>query len=110
MNPHRAKLAPALFLLAALGAAAPPRCPAAEHPLPSAKPEAFGVSAATLDRIDGAVRAALERGQLPGAVVLIAHRGKVIFRRAYGWRSKEPVPTLMGPGTVFDLASLTKPI
>jgi uncharacterized protein YbbC (DUF1343 family)/CubicO group peptidase (beta-lactamase class C family) len=110
MNSHRASLTLALPLFALLGAASTPPCPAAEHPLPSARPEALGVSSAALDRIDGAVRAALERGQLPGAVVLITHRGKVIFRRAYGWRSKEPVPTLMGTDTVFDLASLTKPI
>ena len=47
---------------------------------------------------------------MPGAVILIVHRGQVVFRKAYGLRSKQPVETPMTPDTVFDLASLTKPI
>src|SRR5262249_12393125 len=62
------------------------------------------------DRIDGAVKAAIEKGDLPGAVVLVLHRDKVIFRRAYGLRSKKPTEVAMTTDTVFDLASLTKPI
>jgi uncharacterized protein YbbC (DUF1343 family) len=108
MNAHPVRLPLAPLLLVVL-CAATQTCPAAQR-LPSARPEALGISSAALDRIDGAVREALERGQLPGAVILIAHRGKVIFRRAYGWRSREPANTLMGTDTVFDLASLTKPI
>jgi CubicO group peptidase (beta-lactamase class C family) len=60
--------------------------------------------------IDDAVNAAIERGQLPGAVVLVLQRGKVVYRKAYGQRRRQPEPTLMTDDTVFDLASLTKPI
>src|SRR5207253_2927681 len=60
--------------------------------------------------IDNAVTAAVDRGELPGAVVLVLHEGKVVFRKAYGRRSQQPQPTLMEEDTVFDLASLTKPI
>jgi uncharacterized protein YbbC (DUF1343 family)/CubicO group peptidase (beta-lactamase class C family) len=74
------------------------------------KPEDVGMSAERLDRIDGAVKAAVERGDLPGAVVLVLHRDKVVFRRAYGLRSKKPAEVPMTDDTVFDLASLTKPI
>ena len=56
------------------------------------------------------VKQALDRGDAPGAVVLITHHGKVIFRRAYGLRSKQPTETPMTVDTVFDLASLTKPL
>ena len=63
-----------------------------------------------LDRIDAAVRRGIDRGELPGAVVLVLHRGEVVFRRAYGLRSKEPAEVPMTPDTVFDLASLTKPV
>ena len=83
---------------------------AAEKPLPIAKPEQFGVSAEQLQHIDEAVTKAIQRGDCPGAVVVIVHRGHVIFRKAYGKRSVEPDNTLMGPDVVFDLASLTKPI
>src|SRR5262249_48663656 len=47
---------------------------------------------------------------LPGAVVLVLHRDKVVFRRAYGLRGKKPAEVPMTEDTVFDLASLTKPI
>ncbi len=77
---------------------------------PLTKPEEIGVSSERLDRIDGVVKAAIERGDLPGAVVLIVHRDQVVFRRAYGLRSKKPVEVAMTADTVFDLASLTKPM
>jgi len=56
------------------------------------------------------VNNAIKKGELPGAVVVIVHRGHIVFRKAYGHRSLEPDRTLMGPEIVFDLASLTKPI
>jgi uncharacterized protein YbbC (DUF1343 family)/CubicO group peptidase (beta-lactamase class C family) len=96
---------PPLFclLLAAAGSAA-------EHPLPLAQPEELNVSAERLARIDSAVQEALKRGELPGAVVVVVHRGHIVFRKAYGLRSKEPNETAMTTDTVFDLASLNKPI
>lgn len=60
--------------------------------------------------IDEAVSTAIERGELPGAVVLVLHRGEIVLHRAYGQRRKQPEPTLMTDDTVFDVASLTKPI
>ncbi|HXG12530.1 MAG TPA: exo-beta-N-acetylmuramidase NamZ domain-containing protein [Gemmataceae bacterium] len=78
--------------------------------LPQAAPALVGMDAERLARIDATVQAALERGQLPGAVVLVARHGKVVFRKAYGLRSKEPAEEAMTPDTLFDLASLTKPI
>src|SRR5947209_3926338 len=61
-------------------------------------------------RIDDAVAQALRRGELPGAVVLIVHRDAVVFRKAYGLRSRQPAEVPMTADTVFDLASLTKPV
>src|SRR5262249_36595168 len=95
-------LALALFL--------PVRAPAAEMPLPAALPETLGVSSERLAQIDTAVRQAIERGDLPGAVVVIVHRGRVIFRKAYGLRSRQPAKSAMTPEIVFDLAPLTKPM
>ena len=42
--------------------------------------------------------------------MLILHRGEVVFRKAYGLRSKQPAEVPMTVDTLFDLASLTKPI
>ncbi len=65
---------------------------------------------ASLKRIDGVVTAAIDRGDIPGAVVLISHRGKILYRKAFGNRAKLPEVEPMTLNTVFDLASLTKPI
>ncbi len=60
--------------------------------------------------IDAAVEQAISSQSLPGGVVVIGRHDGVLFRRAYGFRELQPerVPTTLD--TVFDLASLTKPI
>ncbi len=63
-----------------------------------------------LEQIDAVVKEGNEQGRLPGAVVLVVHQGKVAFRKAYGLRSKQPTEVRMTVDTVFDLASLTKPL
>jgi uncharacterized protein YbbC (DUF1343 family)/CubicO group peptidase (beta-lactamase class C family) len=50
----------------------------------------------------------VEKGNAPGAVLLVGHNGSVVYRRAYGNRSLEPSKEPMTPDTVFDTASLTK--
>src|SRR4051812_48104371 len=60
--------------------------------------------------INAAVNASIDKGELPGAVVLVLHRDKIAYKKSFGQRMKLPEPTLMSDDTVFDLASLTKPI
>jgi uncharacterized protein YbbC (DUF1343 family) len=43
-------------------------------------------------------------------VVLVGRRAGIVFERAYGNRSIEPKPLPMTTDTVFDMASLTKPM
>jgi uncharacterized protein YbbC (DUF1343 family)/CubicO group peptidase (beta-lactamase class C family) len=109
MSLSRPALAAAVGFLASLLPALA-RSEPTPPPLPTAKPEEVGVSSEGLDRIDAAVKAAIDRGDVPGAVVLVTHRGKVVFRRAYGLRSKQPAEAAMTVDTLFDLASLTKPL
>jgi uncharacterized protein YbbC (DUF1343 family)/CubicO group peptidase (beta-lactamase class C family) len=68
------------------------------------------VDAARLARIDTAVEQAIARHELPGAVVLVLQRGETVYHKAFGQRSRQPTATPMTPDTVFDLASLTKPV
>jgi len=56
------------------------------------------------------VERAIQQGNMPGAVVLIGHQGKVVYRKAFGSRSLEPTVEPMTVDTVFDMASLTKVI
>jgi len=58
--------------------------------------------------IDGIMNEAVDQGRIPGAVVIVGHNGKVVYRKAFGWRSLEPTKERMTVDTVFDLASLTK--
>jgi len=54
------------------------------------------------------MRQAVDKGTIPGGVVLIGHNGQVVYRKAFGSRSLEPVHERMTVDTIFDLASLTK--
>ncbi|MGH9393277.1 MAG: serine hydrolase, partial [Terriglobales bacterium] len=47
-------------------------------------------------------------GEMPGAVVLIGHDGKMVYRKAFGNRALLPRRQKMTADTIFDLASLTK--
>jgi CubicO group peptidase (beta-lactamase class C family) len=58
--------------------------------------------------IAGIVNDAVTAKQLPGAVVIVGHNGRVVYRRAFGMRSLEPVREKMTVKTIFDMASLTK--
>ena len=60
--------------------------------------------------IEEVARSAIERGELPGAVVLVLHRDRVVYRKAFGDRSVEPGRAPMTEDAVFDLASITKAV
>ena len=78
--------------------------------LPAADPASLGFDTQRLNRIDGAIDQAIERGQVPGAVVLVGRRGFIAYARAAGRRVVGPAPEPMTRDTVFDMASLTKPV
>src|SRR5438046_2745505 len=74
------------------------------------KPAEVGMDPERLSRIQPILQEAIEKKQIPGAVVLVVRQGKICFRKAIGFRSLEPTSTPMTADTVFDLASLTKPV
>jgi uncharacterized protein YbbC (DUF1343 family)/CubicO group peptidase (beta-lactamase class C family) len=76
--------------------------------LPSVVPAKVSMSAERLAFIDGAVAESIQKKELPGAVVLVARRGGVVWRKAYGARALVPAREEMTVDTVFDVASLTK--
>jgi len=57
-----------------------------------------------------ALNNAVDEGVFPGAVLLVACRGEVQIHEAVGFAALKPRKVLMTRSTVFDLASLTKPI
>jgi uncharacterized protein YbbC (DUF1343 family)/CubicO group peptidase (beta-lactamase class C family) len=62
-----------------------------------------------LREIDAAIEEAIAAKKLPGGVLWIEHRGQV-YHRAYGNRALVPAVAPMTEDTVFDAASLTKPV
>lgn len=83
-------------------------CIASAQNLPVAAPQTAGMSAEKLALIDGLVEKDIADKKLPGAVVLVGHKGKIVFRKAYGNRSLVPTVEKMTVDTIFDVASLTK--
>jgi uncharacterized protein YbbC (DUF1343 family) len=78
--------------------------------LPIAAPADAGIDPGRLAKVDDAVQEALRRKQAKGAVVLVLRHGKVVHRKAYGLRAVQPREEPMTVDTVFDLASVTKPV
>ena len=64
----------------------------------------------TLSRIDTVIAEGLRRKLMPGAVVLIARKQRIVFLKAYGSRAVQPEVEPMTTDTVFDMASITKPM
>ena len=84
--------------------------PAHAGGLPRADPANVGLDADKLGQIDQIVAEGLEARKMPGCVVLIARRGQVAFLKAYGNKKAPPQPVPMTIDTVFDMASITKPV
>jgi CubicO group peptidase (beta-lactamase class C family) len=82
---------------------------AQDTPLPRAKPEDAGMSSARLGEIAKTLNADVARGRIPGAVVAIARRGKLVYFEAFGYRDKA-AGAPMTTDTIFNIASMTKPM
>ena len=66
-------------------------------------------TASRLASVDSLVNAAIHRGEVPGAVLVVGNADGVFYRKAYGHRALKPNLIPMTEDTVFDMASLTKP-
>jgi CubicO group peptidase (beta-lactamase class C family) len=77
--------------------------------LPRAKPEAVGMSSERLALIRQRIDAEIARDQLPGGVLAIARRGKLVHFETYGFLDKA-AGTPMRADAIFNIASMTKPM
>lgn len=73
------------------------------------KPNENGMSPERLIRIDDLINDQISKKLIPGAVVLIARNGKIVFHKAYGYSDAEK-QTPMKSDDIFRIASQTKAI
>jgi len=77
--------------------------------LPTATPEEVGLSSSRLARITETLRADVEAGRIPGAVVIVARKGRIAYAEAVGFRDKA-AGSRMTMDSIFRIASMTKPM
>jgi CubicO group peptidase (beta-lactamase class C family) len=82
---------------------------AAAAPLPIGKPEAVGFSSQKLKKLDEAMQAMVDTGQVAGAVTLLARHGQIVSASTFGKRGLE-TGEAMPADAIFRIRSETKPV
>jgi CubicO group peptidase (beta-lactamase class C family) len=103
-------LAPAV--LALLTACATPGAGPAQGSLgriEAASPDAAGMSSQRLARVTEAFKAEVDRGGVPGVVIAVARRGKLVYHEAIGLQDKA-AGTPLQRDAIFRIYSMTKPL
>ena len=77
--------------------------------LPTAAADDVGMSPERLERLARVMQAYVDRGDVAGAVSLVARRGKVVHFSTFGSRDAE-AGAPMTHDTIFRIASMTKPV
>ena len=78
-------------------------------PLTEASPQSQGVSPERLDRIGAMCEAAIENGEVPGIVALVARNGKIVYHKAFGMADNQANRALK-KDDIFRIASQSKAI
>ncbi len=68
------------------------------------------MDSAQLARIDDIVAQGIADKRMPGCVVCIGRRGKIVLLKAFGNKQLRPSEAPMTTDTLFDMASITKPV
>ena len=97
-----------LFTLS-LSATAQTRSIKKSAPLTEASPESVGMSKERLARMDSVFQNAVSRGDIPGAVALVARNGKIVYYKAFGMAESESSKP-MKRDAIFRIASQSKAI
>jgi len=102
MNRHRRTLTVCVFLCCVISAPA-------QDLAKMSRPEEAGFSSERLGHITQFFQNAVDKGAIPGAVLLVARSGKVVYRQAIGYQDREK-KTPMKTDAMFRIFSMTKPI
>ncbi len=80
------------------------------QPLQRVTPQQAGMDPARLSQVDKVIEESVQAGEIPGAVLAVVRDGKMAYLKAYGNKSLYPATEKMTVNTVFDLASVSKPV
>lgn len=102
MKRNRSFLATCLFISCAISLLA--------QDLPKlSRPEEAGFSSERLARLTQFFQSEVDKGAIPGTVLLVVRNGKTVYRQAIGYQDREK-KTLMKVDAMFRIFSMTKPI
>ncbi|MFN6061536.1 MAG: serine hydrolase domain-containing protein, partial [Burkholderiales bacterium] len=77
--------------------------------LPVANPESVGMSSPRLEKISQAMQTEIDSQRLPGAVVMVARKGKLVYSKAFGSLHNDSA-TPASTDALFRIYSMTKPM
>lgn len=80
------------------------------QPLKRVSPQESGMDPVRLSQVDRIIEESIKTGEIPGAVLAVVRDGKMAYLKAYGNKSVYPSQEKMTVNTVFDLASVSKPV
>jgi CubicO group peptidase (beta-lactamase class C family) len=95
-RPRQSALNPSLCVVIAIFIC----CQSLFAQLPQSKPELVSVSSSQLALMDAIIEEGIAQQKLPGAVVLVGRKGKVVWQKAYGARALEPAREPMSIDTI----------
>ncbi|HHE55471.1 MAG TPA: class A beta-lactamase-related serine hydrolase [Caldithrix abyssi] len=78
--------------------------------LEKVSPEEVGLNSSILLKADSVINKVIENEIIPGAVLLVERFNKIAYHKAFGYRELVPEKKPMELNTIFDLASITKPV
>ncbi len=90
----------------------PPHSQPPQHQMPlpmAAKPEDVGLSSVQLKRLEAMTKKHIDEGLMPGAVMLVARRGRVAWLSVQGKRAPDAADA-MKVDSIFRIYSMTKPL
>ncbi|WP_088279677.1 serine hydrolase [Ideonella sp. A 288] len=79
------------------------------QPLPTASPESVGMSTERLGRLTAVMQKEVADKKLPGAVVMVARKGKLVYSQAFG-SLNNAAGAPMAADSLFRIYSMTKPL
>jgi len=101
----RCRVAPAVIFTLSLVFASAVFC----ADLPSAAPQSMGLSKERLSRVRELMQQEIDANHMPGAVVLVARKGAIVYADAVGWQDKS-AGKAMNRDAIFRAYSMTKPL